>query len=96
LPQIQADPTLNEEFQRSVGASTNWFSMNNAAEPFDVLEVRQAFAFALNRDQYVQQITNGVGIPAGTLLYPGNPAYQETFQQSYDEAGPIMSNSPCW
>lgn len=86
LPQIQADPTLSAEFQRSVGASTNWFSMNNSAAPFDVLEVRQAFAFALNREQYVQQITNGVGIAAGTLLYPGNPAYQEEFQQAYDEA----------
>jgi oligopeptide transport system substrate-binding protein len=86
LPQIEADPTLSAELQRSVGASTNWFSMNNAAAPFDIVEVRQAFAAALNREQYVNQITNGVGIPAGTLLYPGNPAYQEDYQQTFDEA----------
>lgn len=84
LPQILADPTLSQEFQRTVGASTNWFSMNNAAAPFDNVKVRQAIAAALNREQYVQQITAGVGIPAGTLLYPGNPAYQETYQQRYD------------
>jgi oligopeptide transport system substrate-binding protein len=84
LPQITADPTLNEQLQRGVGASTYWFSMNNAAEPFTDVKVRQAFAFALNRQQYVDQITAGVGIPAGTLLYPGNPAYQEDYQQTYD------------
>jgi oligopeptide transport system substrate-binding protein len=84
LPQIMADPTLSEQLQRGVGASTNWFAMNNAAEPFTEQKVRQAIAFALNREQYVQQITAGVGIPAGTLLYPGNPAYQEDYQQSYD------------
>ncbi len=84
LPQIMADPTLSEQLQRGVGASTNWFAMNNAAEPFTDQTVRQAFAFALNRQQYVDQITAGVGVPAGTLLYPGNPAYQEDYQQTYD------------
>lgn len=84
LPQIMADPTLSEQLQRGVGASTSWFAMNNAAEPFTDQKVRQAVAFALNRQQYVDQITAGVGIPAGTLLYPGNPAYQEDYQQTYD------------
>jgi oligopeptide transport system substrate-binding protein len=84
LAQIQADPTLSQELQRTVGASTFWFAMNNAAPPFDNVQVRQAIAAALNREQYVQQITAGVGIPAGTLLYPGNPAYQEDYQQRYD------------
>ena len=28
----------------------------------------------------------GGHLPPGTLLYPGNPAYQEDFQQTYDEA----------
>ena len=86
LPQIEADETLSAELQRSVGASTNWFAMNNTVAPFDQVEVRQAFAAALNREQYVTQISAGVGIPAGTLLYPGNPAYQEEYQQTYDEA----------
>jgi len=86
LPQIEADDTLSQELQRAVGASTNWFAMNNSVAPFDQVEVRQAFAAALNREQYVTQITAGVGIPAGTLLYPGNPAYQEDYQQTFDEA----------
>ena len=86
LPQIEADPTLSGQLQRGVGASTNWFSMNNSAAPFDIVEVRQAIAAALNREQYITQISNGVGLVAGTLLYPGNPAYQEDYQQTYDEA----------
>ncbi|MGI8484066.1 MAG: peptide ABC transporter substrate-binding protein [Thermomicrobiales bacterium] len=84
LPQIQADPTLSQELKRTVAANTFWFSFNVKVKPFDNLNVRQAFAFGINREQYIKQITNGVGIPAGTLLYPGNPAYQTKYQQTYD------------
>jgi oligopeptide transport system substrate-binding protein len=84
LPQVQADPTLSQELKRTVAANTFWFSFDVAVKPFDNLQVRQAFAAAVNREQYIKQITNGVGVPAGTLLYPGNPAYQSTCQQTYD------------
>ena len=83
-PQIQADQTLSQELKRTVGANTFWFEFNVTVKPFDNLQVRQAFAAALNREQYIKQITNGIGIPAGTLLYPGNPAYQTKYQQKYD------------
>ncbi|MGI8485528.1 MAG: peptide ABC transporter substrate-binding protein [Thermomicrobiales bacterium] len=86
LQQIQADATLSQELQRTVGANTYWFSMNNSAKPFDNVKVRQAIAAAINREQYIKQIASGVGVPAGTLLYPGNPAYQTKYQQTFDEA----------
>ena len=84
LQQIEADATLSKELQRTVGANTYWLSMNNSAKPFDDVKVRQAIAAAINREQYIKQIASGVGVPAGTLLYPGNPAYQTTYQQTYD------------
>jgi len=84
LPQIEADPTLSQELSRQVGANTYYMAFNMSEPPFDNLQVRQAFAAALNREQYVRQIANGVGIPAGTFLYPGNPGYQEEVQQSFD------------
>lgn len=84
LPQVQADPTLSQELKRTVAANTFWFSFDVAVKPFDNLQVRQAFAAAVNREQYIKQITNGVGVPAGTLLYPGNPVYWSTCQQTYD------------
>lgn len=84
LPQIEADPGLSQQLHRQVGASTFYFAFNNAAEPFDNLQVRQAFSFALNREQYINQITNGVGEPAGNFLYPGIAGYQEQYQQTFD------------
>jgi len=86
LQQVQADATLAGELKRTVGANTQWVSMNNSAKPFDDVRVRQAISSAINREQYIKQIASGVGVPAGTLLYPGNPAYQTTFQQTFDEA----------
>jgi oligopeptide transport system substrate-binding protein len=84
LPQIEQDPTLSQELHRQVGANTYYISFNNAAKPFDNVKVRQAFAAAMNRDQYIQQINNGVGVAAGTFLYPGIPGYQDETQQTYD------------
>lgn len=84
LPQIEADPTLSQDLHRQVGANTFYISFNNAAPPFDNVQVRQAFAAAMNRDQYIQQINNNVGVAAGTFLYPGIPGYQDEVQQTYD------------
>ena len=84
LPQIEADSALSEQFHRAVGANTYYFAFNMAAPPFDNLQVRQAFAAALNRQQYIDQIRSGVGQPAGTFLYEGIPGYQTDYQQTYD------------
>ncbi len=84
LPQIEQDATLSQELRRQVGANTFYVSFNNAAPPFDEVLVRQAFAAAMNRDQYIQQISNGVGVAAGTFLYPGIPGYQDEIAQTYD------------
>ena len=84
LPQIEADPELSEQLQRSTSANTNYMAFNNANEPFDDVLVRQAFSAAMNREQYINQISNGVGVPAGTFLYEGIPGYQTDYQQTYD------------
>lgn len=73
LPQIEGDPALSAQLLRSVGASTSYIGFNNVAAPFDNLLVRQAFAAALNREQYVDQVLNGVNVPAGTFLHQGVP-----------------------
>lgn len=61
-----------------------WLYLNMEDPPFDSLEVRQAFASAMNRELYIQQVNSGAGQPAGTLLYPGIPGYQTEYQQAYD------------
>lgn len=87
LPQVEADPTLSQELVRQSDASTFFMGFNNAAAPFDDVRVRQAFASALNREQYINQIANGVGVSAGTFLYEGIPGYQTGTAQTFDEAG---------
>jgi oligopeptide transport system substrate-binding protein len=84
LPQIEGDPTLSDQLARQADGSTYYMAFNNAAAPFDDLKVRQAFAAALNREQYINQISNGVGEPAGTFLYDGIPGYQTDYQQAFD------------
>lgn len=84
LPQIENDPELSEQFHRYAGSSTYYLAFNNSAEPFDDVRVRQAFSFAMNRQQYIDQVLNGVGIPAGTFLHEGVPGYQTDYQQTYD------------
>jgi len=84
LPQIEADATLSQELQRKVGANTSYIAFNMSTAPFDDVKVRQAFAAALNREQYIRQVTNGVGQPAGTFLYEGIPGYQADTQQTHD------------
>jgi len=86
LPQVQADPVLSEQLVRQPDANTFYMAFNNAAEPFNDVLVRQAFAAALDREQYINQIANGVGIPAGTFLYDGIPGYQAGTQQTFDPA----------
>jgi oligopeptide transport system substrate-binding protein len=95
LPQIQADAKLKDQMQRQTGANTYYMAYNMQDAPFNDLKVRQAFAFALNRQQYVDQILNGVGEPAGTFLYPGIPGYQEEYQQTYnpDKAKQLLADA---
>lgn len=84
LPQIEADAELSDQLHRVLGASTYYINFNMQDAPFNDVKVRQAFAAAINREQYITQIQNGVGQPAGSFLYEGIPGYQETYQQTYD------------
>lgn len=84
LPQIESDPELSAQLERGLTPSTYYIGFNSAEEPFDDLQVRQAFAAATNREQYINQILNGVNVPAGTFLHEGVPGYQTEYQQTFD------------
>ena len=84
LPEIQGDPELSAQFQRGLTPTTYYIGFNNASAPFDNLQVRQAFAAATNREQYINQVLNGVNVPAGTFLPPSAPGYQTDYQQTFD------------
>ncbi len=82
--QVKDDPTLSKQLLQMLNPSTFWISLDVADPPFNNVKVRQAFAYAMNRVQYIQQVNNGAGEPAGTLLYKGIPGYQTKYQQTYD------------
>ncbi|HDJ30023.1 MAG TPA: hypothetical protein ENF29_03105, partial [Candidatus Acetothermia bacterium] len=50
-------------------------AINNARAPFDNLRVRQAIAYALDRDEIIQGSMFGYGTPIGTHLTPASPYY---------------------
>ncbi|MDP9353411.1 MAG: ABC transporter substrate-binding protein, partial [Chloroflexota bacterium] len=86
LPQVNQNPELKAQLKRELRPSTFYLGFNSAEPPFDNVKVRQAFAAAIDRERYIKQINNGVGRPAGTLLYEGIPGYQTEVQQKFDAA----------
>jgi ABC-type transport system substrate-binding protein len=53
---------------------TEYIFFDVTKEPFDKLEVRQAFSHAIDRDAIKQQLLGPAGVPAYSWLAPGFPA----------------------
>jgi peptide/nickel transport system substrate-binding protein len=73
LPQIESDPRFKVVIGSTEGETV--LSTNNKKEPFDKLEVRQAIAHALNREEIIQGVPPGLGVPIGSHFAPHHPAY---------------------
>lgn len=85
LPQIQSDPRFKVVIGSTEGETV--LSTNNKKAPFDKLEVRQAIAHALNRDEIIAGASSGLGTPIGSHFAPHNPAYVDlTGTYPYDPA----------
>lgn len=84
VPIVQHDRRLEAQFSLLDGAGTRYLAFNSAVPPFNNLKVRQAFAYALNRRQLINQLGGSVLSPAGTFLYPGIAGYQDRVQQTYN------------
>jgi oligopeptide transport system substrate-binding protein len=54
---------------------THYISLNTAEPPFDDPKVRRAFALAVDRERYVEALTDGEDRSASGLLPPGMPGY---------------------
>ena len=73
LPQVQADSRFKVVIGSTEGETV--LSTNNKKEPFDKLQVRQAIAHALNRDEIIAGASSGLGVPIGSHFAPHHPAY---------------------
>src|SRR5439155_10610058 len=83
IKMIQADPTFTVVDR---GASCNEFhlSLNNADKPFDKLQIRQAIAYALNKQSYIDAFYAGLAKPADNFMPPSATYYKPLNLPTYD------------
>jgi len=84
IPEVQADPELSEAFVSYPTASTYNLSMNLAVEPFNDPKVRQAFAYAFDRETFCAEIREGDCTPTLSWIPPGTPGAIETDKFAFD------------
>ncbi len=88
VPRI-TDPKepLSKEAIKGSDLCTSYIVLDVSQPPFDDLKVRQAFALAFDRQQYIQSVANGIALPAEGLYPPGLPGYSPNFKGlSFDPA----------
>ncbi|MEZ0395549.1 MAG: peptide ABC transporter substrate-binding protein [Anaerolineales bacterium] len=66
---------LSAEVHSNVSLCTTYVLFDVAQPPFDDLRVRQAFTLAFNRQQYIDVVYSGVGLPARGLYPPALPGH---------------------
>ncbi len=59
---------------------TDLLFFNNKMAPFDKAAVRQAFAYATDKETLASAIFKGSAVPAPTIIPPGMPGYQPNYQ----------------
>ncbi len=59
---------------------TDLLFFNNKMAPFDKAAVRQAFAYAIDKQTLATAIFKGSAVPAPTIIPPGMPGYQPNYQ----------------
>jgi peptide/nickel transport system substrate-binding protein len=83
VSQAKANPNLIYRQQASL--SFAGFELNTKAAPFDNVNVRQAVAWGVNRNEILNTVLKGVGVLAQGPLSPGSWAYDSSFSPySYD------------
>ncbi|GLQ56388.1 peptide ABC transporter substrate-binding protein [Devosia nitrariae] len=55
--------------------AVSYISFDLASAPFDNLDVRKAFYYAIDRDELTSTVLRNIAIPAGSILAPGYPGY---------------------
>lgn len=75
LEVIKADPQLSQELNTYPGSCTFAVMFHQLKEPFTDQKVREAFAYALDRQAWVRDVLRGLGAPTLTWIPPGYPGY---------------------
>ena len=78
-----AGSSLNSQLVRKPNLATQALLFNTTDKPWDNLKVRQAFATAINRQDYVDGVLQGVGEVTTSWLPPGMPGYDASAGKQY-------------
>lgn len=80
---VQNDPTLKDQVVRNNELVTFSVQMNVTRPPFDNVKVRQAIATALNKEDFINGIRQGIGRVASSWVPPGMPGFDENAGKQY-------------
>jgi len=75
IPVVKADAALSAEYIEYPGSCTFAVMFHQLKEPFTDQKVREAFAYALDRDAWVRDVLQGAGSPTLTWIPKGFPGY---------------------
>ncbi len=75
LEVVMADADLSAQLMRYSGSCTFAIMFHQLKEPFTDQKVREAFAHALDRESWVQDVLRGIGAPTLTWIPQGFPGY---------------------
>lgn len=83
LDRVKADPALSKELSLTASACTGYIGFNVHKPPFDDVNIRRAFSWAIDRTALVDNVIKS-GQPARWLIRPGltaapNPAAGDDF-----------------
>jgi peptide/nickel transport system substrate-binding protein len=73
LPQVKDDPRFTIAVGTTEGETI--LAINNTKPPFNDIRVRRAIAHAINRNDLINGVGQGYGIPIGSHFAPHNKAY---------------------
>ncbi len=74
---IESDPDLKAQHVVYAGSCTIAIMFHQLKEPFTDQKVREAFAYALDRDAWVADVDSNLSLPTLTWIPPGYPGYKE-------------------
>lgn len=89
LDRIKADPTLSQELATPGILCTYYYGFNVEKPPFDDVNVRKAFSWAVDRTLLVENVTKGGQIPARWFARPGLAAAPSP--EAGDDFGPPVT-----
>jgi oligopeptide transport system substrate-binding protein len=72
---LDPEQPLSDEVFSSVSLCTSFVVFDVTQPPFDDVNVRQAFVMAVDKQQYIDVLMSGVGLPAEGLYPPALPGH---------------------